>query len=160
MVAVIDDHVERRVMVGPAAASGYAGPLVHDHTAPAPRQPHGGGKPGEPRADDVNRPRHQMKAYRMMIHNSRVRGRRIGRRGGDQPRATRLSRISLYASLMIRGARTQRRGLRAMIMSACTKCPRTRSTMVAHTFPSIGLASTAAGSVVLMPAARKACAGR
>ena len=37
---------------------------------------------------------------------------------------------------------------------------RARSTMLAHTFPSIGLASTAVGSVVVMSAARKACAGR
>src|SRR5919204_91981 len=160
MVAVIDDHVEQRVMVGPAAASGYAGRLVHDHTAAAPRQPHGGGKPGEPRADDVNRPRHQMKAYRMMIHNNRARGRRIGRRGGDQPRATRLSRIKRYASLMMRGARTQRRGLRAMMLSAVAKCPRARSTTRAQTFPNIGLARTAAGSVVTMPAARKPSAGK
>src|SRR5436189_303637 len=36
---------------------------------------------------------------------------------------------------MIRGARTQRRGLRAMILSACAKCPRARSTTQPQTVP-------------------------
>src|SRR5215831_4804684 len=56
---------------------------------------------------------------------------------------------------MMRGARTQRRGLRAMILSACAKCSRARSTTRAQTFPSAGLASTAGGSVVVMPASRR-----
>ncbi len=93
VIAVVDHHVERRVMVGPAAPAGLAGGLVHDDVRALRRKTHRGGEPGKSGTDDVNRARHQMKACRRMIHSSRARGRWIGRRGGDQPRATRLSRI-------------------------------------------------------------------
>ena len=94
VIAVVDHHVEYRVMIGSTAASGSAGGLVHNDPCPKGRKPHRGGEPGESRADDVDGARHQMKAWRMMIHSSRARGRWMGRRGCDQPRATRLSRIS------------------------------------------------------------------
>ena len=51
----------------------------------------------------------------------------------------------------MRGARTTRRGLRAMMFSASRKCFRARSTMKAQTLPRAGCASTAAGSVDAMP---------
>jgi hypothetical protein len=54
---------------------------VHDDIGPAFRQAHRGRKAGKSRADHMDRARHQMKAYRRMIHTSRERGRRIGRRG-------------------------------------------------------------------------------
>ena len=62
MVAVVDHHVEQRIMIGPAAASRRAGGLVYDDGDPARRQAHGGGEPGESRADDVDGTPHQMKA--------------------------------------------------------------------------------------------------
>ena len=48
---------------------------------------------------------------------------------------------------MIRGARTTRRGLRAMISSAFSKCIRARVTSGTHTFGSAGSEITLAGSV-------------
>jgi len=98
VIAVIDHHVEGGIVVGAATPSGLAGSLVHGDVRPARRKPHRGGKPGQPGSDDVNgslhRVWHQMKACRMMIHRSRTRDRWIERRGGDQPRSTRLSRIN------------------------------------------------------------------
>ena len=88
VIAVVDHHVEHRVMIGPAAATGAAGGFVHHDPCPAIGKPHRGGEPGKSRTDDVNCAQHQMKAWRMMIHNNRERGRRMGRRGDDQPRAT------------------------------------------------------------------------
>jgi len=94
VIAVVDHHVERRVVIGPAAPPGLARRLVHDDGRSAIRQTDRGCEPGEPGPNDVDLVRHQMKAWRRMIHNSRARGRWIGRRGDDQPRATRLSRIN------------------------------------------------------------------
>ena len=76
MIAVINHHVEHRVMIGSAAAARRAGGLVHDDGDAARHKAHSGGKPGEPRPNDVNRARHQKNAWRMMIHNSRARGSR------------------------------------------------------------------------------------
>ena len=121
MIAVVDHDAQCRVMIRPATSSGLAGALVHDDPPPALGETHRRSEAGQTGADDVDRSRHQTKALRRMIHDSRTRGRRIGRRGGDHPRATRRARISRYASAMTRGARTVRRGLRAMIASASAK---------------------------------------
>ncbi len=93
VIAVVDHHVQRRVVVRAATSSGLAGGLVQHDPFPARRKTNRGGEPGKSRSNDVDRARHQIKAWRMMIHSSRERGRWIGRRGCDQPRATRLSRI-------------------------------------------------------------------
>ena len=62
LIAVVDHHIEQRVMVGPAAPSGPPGDLVHDDACPASRKTHRGSEPGKSRANDVDRARHQMTA--------------------------------------------------------------------------------------------------
>ena len=70
MVAVVDLHVERWIVIGAAAAAGLTGGLVHGDARAALGETHRGREPGEAGADDVDRPRHQMKAWRRMIHAS------------------------------------------------------------------------------------------
>ena len=81
VVAVVDHHAQCRVMIRPAASSGLAGGLVHEAPPPALGEAHRRSEAGQTGADDVDRSRHQAKALRRMIHDSRARGTRIGRRG-------------------------------------------------------------------------------
>jgi hypothetical protein len=62
VVAVVDHHVERRIMIRPAAAAGLAGGFVHDDARAVRRKAHRSGEPGKSGTDDVYRARHQMKA--------------------------------------------------------------------------------------------------
>ena len=62
VIAVVDHHVERRVMIGPAAPAGLAGGLVHHDACAARRKAHRRGKTGKSGTDDMDRLRHQMKA--------------------------------------------------------------------------------------------------
>ena len=62
VIAVVDHHVERRVVVGAATSARLAGGLVDDDARPARREAHRGGEPGKSGTDDVDRAGHQMKA--------------------------------------------------------------------------------------------------
>ena len=63
MIAVVDHHVERGIVIGAAAAAGLMGRLMHDDAVAALREPHGSGEAGEPGADDVDDgERHQITA--------------------------------------------------------------------------------------------------
>ena len=55
MIAVVDGHADRGVVVGAAAPAGESGGLVHDDLRAARQKPHRRGEPGEPGADDVDR---------------------------------------------------------------------------------------------------------
>jgi len=60
--AVVDLHVERRIVIGAAAPARLPGRLVHDHALAAFAQPNGGRKTGETRADHMRGARHQTTA--------------------------------------------------------------------------------------------------
>ncbi len=62
VVAVVDLHVERRIVIGPAASAGLAGSLVDDDRLPGFAQPNGRRQPGETGADDMDCARHQTTA--------------------------------------------------------------------------------------------------
>ena len=94
MIPVVDHRIEDLIVIRSAASSGVTGSLVQDDFCSAARKPHGGSETGKTGADDMNFLQHQIKAHRMIIHNSRARGSWIGARGGDQPRSTRRVRIA------------------------------------------------------------------
>jgi hypothetical protein len=58
VIAVVDRHTDRSVVIGAAAAADERGRLVHDHLSAERREPHGGGKASEAGADDMDRGRH------------------------------------------------------------------------------------------------------
>ena len=58
MVAVVDRHADRSIVIGAAAAAGECGRLVHGDGSAARRQPHGGGQAGKAGADNVDRSAH------------------------------------------------------------------------------------------------------
>ena len=60
VVAVVDDEVERRVVIGPAAPAGGARRLVHDDGSPLVRQPDRGAEARQPRADHMDGAGHQI----------------------------------------------------------------------------------------------------
>ena len=62
VIAVVDHHVERRIVIGAAAPAGLAGRLVDDDRLPGFAQPNGRGETGETGADDVECARHQTTA--------------------------------------------------------------------------------------------------
>ena len=88
-----DQHVEHGIVVRAAPPSGLACRLMQDDVCFVASEADGSGQPGEAGTHHMHAAGHQTKACRMMIHNSRARGMWIGRRGEDQPRSTRLSRI-------------------------------------------------------------------
>ena len=55
VIAVVDRHAERSIVIGPAAAAGEGGRLVHDHASAARGKPQRRGQAGKAGADDVNR---------------------------------------------------------------------------------------------------------
>ncbi len=61
MIAVVDGHADRRIVVGTAAAPGERRGLVHDHTIAARGQFERGRKAGKTGADDVDRTGHQIR---------------------------------------------------------------------------------------------------
>ena len=60
VIAVVDHHVELRIVIRAAAPARLARRLVHDHALAGGREPDRGGKAGEPGTDDMDRARHQM----------------------------------------------------------------------------------------------------
>ena len=60
VVAVVDDEVERRIVIGPAAPAGGARRLVHDDGSPLVRQPDRGAEARQPRADHMDGAGHQI----------------------------------------------------------------------------------------------------
>ena len=54
VVAVVDDHAERRIEIGAAAPAGLARRLVDDDVPSPVGEAHRGGKPGEASPDDVD----------------------------------------------------------------------------------------------------------
>ena len=62
VIAVVDHHVELRIVIGAAAPARLPGRLVHDDALAALGEANRGGKAGEPGADDMDRARHQMNA--------------------------------------------------------------------------------------------------
>ena len=54
MIAIVDRHPKRRVVIGPAAPAGLPRGLVqHDFAGPS-RKAHRRGEPGKPGADDMD----------------------------------------------------------------------------------------------------------
>ena len=54
MVAIVDGHPDRRVVIGAAAAAGESGRLVHDDAIVGRGEPQRRGQSGKAGADDVN----------------------------------------------------------------------------------------------------------
>src|SRR6516162_11132306 len=54
MVAIVDDHPDRRIVIGAAAAASESGGLVHDDAIVRRGEPHRRGQSGKAGADDVN----------------------------------------------------------------------------------------------------------
>ena len=94
MIPVVDHRIQDLIVIRPAASSGVAGSLVQDDLCSPAGKPHRSRETGKTGTDDMNCSRHQIKACRMMIHNSRARGSWIGARGEDQPRSTSRLRIA------------------------------------------------------------------
>src|SRR5262245_21659088 len=160
VIAVVDHHAERRVVIAPAAPSGMVSSLMQRDREAAVAEANGGGEAGKSGAYDVYGARHQAIAWRSSIQSSSALGMRTGARGEPKPRATSRERIALYTAPMSRGARTARAGQRAMMSSALVKCARARSTIAWQAHSMRGSASTLIGSVFEMPASRNASAGR
>src|SRR5215467_13981501 len=59
VIAVVDRHADAVVVIGPAAATGEIGGLMHDDRLTASRELDSSGEAGKPGAYDVNDPRHQ-----------------------------------------------------------------------------------------------------
>ena len=94
MIAVVDGHAERGIVIGAAAAARERGGLVHHDLPAAFSQRHRGGEPGEAGTDDVDGRRHS--DHGVTQHDpqaARARDTRIGWRGGAKPRAVSWSRI-------------------------------------------------------------------
>ena len=63
MIAVVDHHVERGIVIGAAAAAGLIGRFMHDDALAGLREPHRGGEAGNPGADNMDDgERHQITA--------------------------------------------------------------------------------------------------
>jgi hypothetical protein len=60
VIAVVDLHVERGIVVRAAAPARLPGRFVQDDRCARLGEPNGGRQPGETRADDVNRAPHQI----------------------------------------------------------------------------------------------------
>jgi hypothetical protein len=54
MIAVIDHHIEDRIVIRTAASSGVASRLVQDDIRSAPAKAHRSGEPSKPGADHVD----------------------------------------------------------------------------------------------------------
>ena len=93
VIAVVDCHADRRVVIGTAAAAGKSGRLVHEDVPALRREPHRRGQAGETGADDMNRSAHHTR-LRNTMKMSLARGRRTRARGGPKPRATSVSRMT------------------------------------------------------------------
>jgi hypothetical protein len=72
MISVVDHHIEDGIVVRAAPSSGLAGGFVDEHGDVAFGKAHRGGKAGKAGANYMDR--HQTRAWRMRIHNNRVRG--------------------------------------------------------------------------------------
>jgi hypothetical protein len=59
MIAIVDRHPERGIVIGAAAAAGESGGLVHHNALALPGEPHRRRQAGEARANDVNGAIHQ-----------------------------------------------------------------------------------------------------
>ena len=94
VIAVVNHHADRGVVIRTAASSGDIGGFVHGNGLAALRQLDRSAEPGEAGADDVDGARHQISAKRKTIQTSRARERRTAQRGAAKPRATRRSRIA------------------------------------------------------------------
>ena len=92
MVAVVDRHADRRIVIRTAAAAGEGGRLVHHDGAALRREPHRGGKAGEAGADDVSCSAHHTR-LRKTMRMSFAFGSFTGARGGTKPRAISFSRM-------------------------------------------------------------------
>ena len=88
MIAVVDGHAERGIVIRTAAAADERRGLVHDHTLAARGKLQRGGQSGKAGSDNVDGPRHHTR-LRSTMKRSRARGSRTRARGGAKPRATR-----------------------------------------------------------------------
>ncbi len=91
MIAVVDRHAERSVVIGAAAAAGEGRRLVHDDPLAAPRELDRGRQAGETGTDNVHRARHLKNRIKRNCGATMKRnfafGRRTRGRGGAKPRA-------------------------------------------------------------------------
>ena len=156
VIAVVDHHVERGVVIGATPSSSLAGGLVHDDACPARREAHCSGEPGKPGADHVDRARASDEG---VTHDDpqQPRARQVNRSARLGPAAVDETIEDHAIGLGHNAWRAhERRGLRAMITSASAKCLRARSTTREQTFPSDGLARRSPDRSPVMPASRKA----
>ena len=73
--AVVDHHVEDRIVIRTATPAGLTSSLMQDDACSALTKPYRRGEPSQPGADHMDGRCHQTKACRMMIQMSRPRGR-------------------------------------------------------------------------------------
>ena len=93
MIAVVDRHADRGVVVGAAAAAGESRGFMH-YDAIAPRgERGGGGQAGETGADNMDGASHHRR-LRSTMSKILARGRRTGARGGVKLRAINRSRMT------------------------------------------------------------------
>src|SRR5580693_3401588 len=93
MIAVVDGHADRGIVIGAAAAAGKRRGLVHDDAAAVLRQLERGGQTGKTGADDVDDSGHHTR-LRATTRRRYSFEWRTGLRGGAKPRATSLSRMA------------------------------------------------------------------
>ena len=93
VIAVVDDHVGRAVVVLAAAATGLLCRLVNVDFKSFIREPNTRGQAGNPGADDMSFC-HQMNAYRMRMKILAALLSLTGLRGNAKPRSTSFSRIA------------------------------------------------------------------
>lgn len=93
MVAVVDDHVRRAIIIRTAAATGLLGRFVDMNLESFIREPNTRGQAGDPGADDMSFC-HQMNAYRMRMKIFAALLSLTGLRGRAKPRSTSFSRIA------------------------------------------------------------------
>ena len=92
MVAVVDRHADRCIVIRTAAAAREGGRFVHHDGAALRCEPHRGGKAGEAGADDVSCSAHHTR-LRKTMRRSFAFGSFTGARGGTKPRAISFSRM-------------------------------------------------------------------
>src|SRR5215472_5706315 len=93
VIAVVDLHAERGIVVGTAAAAGKGRGFVYDDALAVPGKLERSGQASKSGADDVDGSQHQRRLQSTRKSNF-ARDRRTRRRGGAKPRASSASRMA------------------------------------------------------------------
>ncbi len=149
MIAVVDHHADRGVVIGAAAAAGKSGRFVHDHGFAARAEFERGGETGKTGADNVDGACHQTRLRNTMKRNF-ARGKWTFARGGANPRA--ISAVENEPIGLAHDARRPHHAARVLRhdrarLVELRRAPARRSR--AQGFAIAGCASTVAGSVAV-----------